>query len=69
MGRLRSKTNAVKTVNGVALGEPVIADAGGNPPVKGDTITELFFTFDDPRLPNGLLNADGSVTLDPEPLP
>ena len=69
MGRLRAKTWYPNvTVNGVALGQPPITDINGVAPTPGDSLTaDLYFIWDDSRFPNGVVNADGTVTLDPEP--
>lgn len=68
MGRLRSKTNrAGLSVNAVQLGEPVILDVNADPLGPGDTISEAWFIWDDDAFPNGIINADGSVTHDTAP--
>ncbi len=67
MGALRSKTNrAGVVVNGVTLGDAPITLIDGTTPEPGDTISELWFRWSDPKFPNGVVNADGSVTVDPE---
>lgn len=68
MGTLRSKTNrAGLEVNGVILGDAPITLIDGSSPEPGDTISELWFRWDDAKFPNGIVNGDGSVTHDPEP--
>jgi hypothetical protein len=65
MGTLRSKTNRVGVVvNGVTLGDAPITLIDGTPPQPGDSITELWFRWDDPRLPTGIVYASGAVDLD-----
>jgi len=58
MGTLRSLTNwsHQMTVNGVELGDPVELD--------DDPTT---FEWDDSRIPNGLIDADGNVIPDETP--
>lgn len=68
MGTLRSKTYRTGlTINGVQLGQPVIAQAQAQPLEPGDTISEAWFCWDDEQFPNGIVNADGSVTIDQVP--
>lgn len=68
MGTLRSKTYRTGlTVNGVALGQPVIAQNNAAPLEPGDTIAEAWFCWDDEAFPNGIVNADGTVTADTVP--
>lgn len=68
MGTLRSKTNRTGlVVNGVTLGDAPITLIDGTAPEHGDTISELWFRWDDAAFPNGVVNSDGSVTHDPEP--
>lgn len=68
MGTLRSKTNrAGLVVNGVMLGDAPIALLDGTAPQAGDSITDLWFIWNDSRFPNGNVHADGSVDIDPEP--
>ncbi|MGI9142021.1 MAG: hypothetical protein ACR2IJ_02415 [Fluviibacter sp.] len=56
MGTLRSLTDFTGTIYyGVLLGTPVEKD--------GDPNT---FEWDDSAFPNGLINPDGSVTIDQE---
>ena len=68
MGTLRSKTyRTAIVVSGVQLGEPVIAQATAQPLAPGDTIAEAWFIWDDDAFPNGIINADSSVTHDTAP--
>ena len=68
MGTLRSKTNRTGVVvNGVTLGDAPITLIDGSAPQEGDTISELWFRWDDSRFPNGNVHADGTVDVDPEP--
>jgi hypothetical protein len=65
MGTLRSKTNrAGLIVNGVTLGESPVTLADGSAPLPGDTISELWFVWDHPAFPTGVVNQNGSVTID-----
>lgn len=65
MGTLRSKTNrAGVVVNGVVLGDAPISHIDGSAPQPGDSITELWFIWDDPRLPTGVVYATGAVDVD-----
>jgi hypothetical protein len=65
MGRLRAKTNrAGLTINDVQLGDPVILDMNADPLGPGDTISEAWFIWDDEAYPNGVVNADSTVTAD-----
>ena len=67
MGMVRSKTYAPDTVvNGVLLGQPVVVNVSGQPFGPGDDIGDLWFAWDDNRLPSGVL-ADGEITPDAEP--
>lgn len=60
MGTLRSTTNWSwqMSVNGVMLGDPVELDS--------DPTT---FEWDDSRIPNGEIDADGNVIPDEPPMP
>ena len=59
MGTLRSASDCSGLVmNGIRLGDPTFTDA------RDDTATPVMFVWDDPRLPNGVIEDDGSVTLD-----
>jgi len=65
MGRLRAKTNrAGLSVNAVQLGEPVILNIDAEPLGPGDTISEAWFIWDDAAFGDGVVNADGTVTVD-----
>ena len=59
---LLSKVNlSGMEVNGVLLGDPVAPVRGdGSPAQFGDSMADLFWMWDDPRLPSGEL-IDGSV--------
>lgn len=62
---LRSKTYAdALTINGVLLGSPVIVRSDGQPFAPGDDISDLWFAWDDPRVPSGVLEPDGSIVSD-----
>jgi hypothetical protein len=45
-------------MNGIILGVPTFTDA------RDDTVTPVLFLWDDSRLPSGVIEDDGSVTLD-----
>jgi len=65
MGTLRSKTNRKGVVvNGVTLGDPPISLLDGTAPQPGDKIDELWFLYDDPRFPTGVVYASGAVDVD-----
>lgn len=67
MGTLRSKTNVSGlVVNEVTLGIAPISLVDGTPPQAGDSISDLWFIWDDSAFPNGVVNSDGSVTVDEE---
>jgi hypothetical protein len=60
MGTFRSASDCTGLhVNGITLGEPTFTDA--IPPLEAEP---LMFAWDDSRLPNGVIEDDGSVTLD-----
>jgi hypothetical protein len=60
MGTLRSASDCSGlSVSGITLGDPTFTDA--IPPLEADP---LMFAWDDPRLPSGVIEDDGSVTLD-----
>jgi len=60
MGTLRSASDCTSLTFGkVTLGEPTFTDE--IPPLEAEP---LMFAWDDPRLPNGVIEDDGSVTLD-----
>lgn len=66
MGTLRSKTYQTShIINGVQLGQPVIAQRDAAPLEPGDTISEAWFCWDDDAYPNGTINPDGTITPDP----
>lgn len=66
MGMLRSKTNRTGlVVNGVLLGDAPITLIDGTLPQPGDTVTELWFVWDDAAFPTGVVHADGTVVPDP----
>ena len=71
MGTLRSKTNRTGlVVDGVTLGDAPITLIDGSAPQEGDTVSELWFIWDDPAFPNGVVTADGTIIHDHlEPLP
>jgi hypothetical protein len=65
MGRLRAKINHRPTkVNDVELGEPIITREDGTPFQEGDNIADLVFAWDDSRVPDGVVDEHGRVTLD-----
>jgi hypothetical protein len=65
VGRLRSKTNrAGLTVNGVLLGDAPITLIDGTPPEAGTQIEDLWFIWDDPAFPTGVVYPNGSVDVD-----
>lgn len=61
MGTLRSASDCTGLViNGVTLGEPTFTDemqADANP---------ILFAWDDPRLPSGVIDDDGTIIVDME---
>ena len=58
MGTLRSETNHTGLmVNGITLGEPS-CDMDDNDEPVGE------YRWDDSRLPNGVVENDGTITLD-----
>jgi hypothetical protein len=60
MGTLRSASDCSGlVVNGVTLGEPTFTDEV--PSLDPDP---LLFAWDDPRLPSGVIEDDGTITLD-----
>lgn len=60
MGTLRSASYCSGLViNGLTLGEPTFTDE--IPPLEAQP---LMFAWDDPRLPSGVIEDDGIVTLD-----
>jgi hypothetical protein len=62
---LRSKTYAENiTINGVLLGQPTIVTAAGEPFTPGVSIEDLWFGWDDHRIPSGVLGDDGTITVD-----
>lgn len=62
---LRSKTYADNlTIDGVLLGQPTIVNGSGVPYQPGDDIADLWFAWDDARIPSGVLEPDGSITPD-----
>jgi hypothetical protein len=64
MGLLRSKTYAENiTINGVLLGQPTIVTAAGEPFTPGASMDDLWFGWDDQRIPSGVLR-DGEITPD-----
>lgn len=65
MGLLRSKTYTDNlTINDVLLGQPVIVNGNGQPFGPGDDIADLWFGWDDSRIPNGVLADNGTITVD-----
>lgn len=59
MGRLRSASDCSGlTVNGVTLGDPTFTDE------MNTDADPLLFAWDDPRLPNGVIEDDGTITPD-----
>lgn len=67
MGLVRSKKYAENiTVNDVLLGQPTIVTATGEPFTPGANMDDLWFGWDDNRIPNGVLEEDGTVTPDEE---
>jgi hypothetical protein len=65
MGRLRAKTNYTGLIiNGVQLGEPAVLQSDNQPPGQGDTINDAWYVWDDQAYGTGVVNADGTVTLD-----
>ena len=65
MGQIRSKVYAENvSINGVTLGQPVILKADGSPWGPGDSISSLYYTWDDGRIGDGELLEDGTVVPD-----
>jgi hypothetical protein len=64
MGRIIGKTyNAVTEVAGVRLGQPTVVKADGSAPVEGDSLTDCFFQWDDSRIPDAEIDAEGVLTV------
>lgn len=60
MGLLRSATDrSGLTFNGITLGDPTFTDE-----LPSQDANPLLFAWDDSRLPSGVIEDDGSVTLD-----
>lgn len=60
MGTLRSASDCTGlTVGKITLGEPTFTDE--MPSLDADPI---LFAWDDSRLPNGVIEDDGSITID-----
>lgn len=56
MGRILSKTYPENlAIDGVLLGQPTIVTATGEPFAPGDSLSELWFCWDDPRIPDQVL--------------
>lgn len=63
MGALHSASDCTgMKFNKVTLGEPTFTDA------VDESVEPVLFVWDDPRLPSGVIEDDGSVTLDLEVL-
>lgn len=64
MGTLRSKVNHTGLeINGVMLGDPVApVRVDGSPALPGDAMSDLWWLWDDPRLPTGEI-IDGLITI------
>lgn len=63
MGTLTSSTDhSGMKVGKVTLGAPTFTDA------VDESVEPVLFVWDDPRLPSGVIEDDGSVTLDLEVL-
>jgi hypothetical protein len=59
MGTLRSTTDHTgMLVHGIALGEPVLDTDENEKPFGGE------YCWDDSRLPNGVIEDDGTITPD-----
>lgn len=66
MGRLRSKTYVENvTVGETLLGLPTIVRSDGMSFSPGDSMDNLWFAWDDPRIPSGVLEPDGTITPEP----
>lgn len=64
MGTLRSASDCTGlSLNNVVLGQPTFTDA------RDETVTPVLYAWDDPRLPNGVIEDDGSITPDDEETP
>ncbi|MHB1098519.1 MAG: hypothetical protein ACYCZR_03075 [Burkholderiales bacterium] len=64
MGSLRAKINhAPERVNGVRLGEPTIVREDGSSPEPGDDIRDLFWQWNDSRIPDGVVGDTGVITV------
>jgi len=58
MGTLRSASDCSGLhMNGIILGVPTFTDA------RDDTVTPVLFAWDHPRLPSGVIEDDGTITL------
>jgi len=61
MGTLRSASDCTSTVvNGITLGAPTFTDE------IAEEAKPILFVWDDPRLPNGVIEDDGTITLNHE---
>jgi hypothetical protein len=64
MGLVRSKQYVENvTINDVLLGQPTIGNSDGTPFQPGDDMSNLWFLWDDSRIPTGEL-VDGEVVPD-----
>lgn len=62
MGILSSTTNhRGKTVNGVVLGHPTILTSDRKFPSEGTSVDQLCFCWEDYRLPDGILDEEGTI--------
>lgn len=69
MGTLRSQVNhAGAEINGVTLGQPIApVHADGSPSQAGDSMADLFWAWDDSRLPGGTVELiDGELVVTPD---
>lgn len=65
MGLLRSKTYLENiTINDVLLGQPTIVKSDGAPFSSGDSMKDLWFAWDDNRIPSGEILEDGIIIPD-----
>lgn len=64
MGMLRSKTDhRGLDVDGVTLGFPALVRDDSQPAQPGDGLTDLWFAWDDAALPDGTIDAQGTLVV------
>lgn len=59
MGALRSASDCTGMIVGrITLGDPTFTDA------VDETADPILFVWDDPRIPSGVIEDDGTITVD-----